>query len=232
MDLPDFESQPLTRSEYLQTVIHLYRGEMQRASTWRSRLDTTTNWAILAVISAISFTFSDMRHPNVILIVSNFIVFMLLWVEARRYRFYDVYRTRLRKIEENFFAPILRRDLQSPEAKWGGIVAEDFLHPRFKIRFVHALKARLIRNYLALFLILFCSWLIKLLAVASAGKTSWDWSDVYAAMGFHVLPPVLILVIQTLFLGSLGAIILCVRIPHAYSGEIHEITADKSFWDR
>ena len=231
MELPDFESQPLTRAEYLQSVIHLYRGEMQRATAWRSRLDTTTNWAILASISAISFTFSDVRHPHIILIVSNFIVFMLLWVEARRYRFYDVYRTRLRKIEENFFAPILRRDLQSPEERWGGIVAEDFLHPRFKIRFVHALKARLIRNYLALFLILFSSWLVKVIAVASA-NSAWRWSDVNSAMGFHVLPPILILGIQLFFLGGLAGIILFVRVPHAYSGEIHEVTADSKFWDR
>ena len=43
----DYESTPLTRSEYIAAIVHLYRGELYRANSWRIRLDNTTNWAIL-----------------------------------------------------------------------------------------------------------------------------------------------------------------------------------------
>ncbi len=95
-NFPDFESQPLTRGEYIQSVIHLYRGEMQRAVTWRSRLDATTNWAIVVTITALSYAFGAVEHPHVIIILANVVILTLLWVEARRYRYYDVWRTRLR----------------------------------------------------------------------------------------------------------------------------------------
>ena len=38
-----FESYPLTRTEYINAMVHFYRGEMHRSQVWRTRLDTTTN---------------------------------------------------------------------------------------------------------------------------------------------------------------------------------------------
>jgi uncharacterized membrane protein len=232
-EMPDFESTPLTRAEYIQTVIHLYRAEMQRASVWRQRLDATTNWAIVVTVTAVSYTFSSLEHPHVILLVGNLIIFTLLWVEARRYRYYDVWRTRLRKIEENFFAPILRRDLASPQERWGVQVAEDFVHPTFKIPFLHALSMRLRRNYLMLFLITLAAWGIKVLTVAdslSAGTPT--GVHLYRAVGYHLIPPAAMLIIQSLF--YLALLVLAIGAPRAYpySGEIHEITPEKVFWDR
>ncbi|MDQ3753521.1 MAG: DUF2270 domain-containing protein, partial [Acidobacteriota bacterium] len=37
----------LSPSEFNAAMIHFYRGEVQRSNTWRNRLDTTTNWAVL-----------------------------------------------------------------------------------------------------------------------------------------------------------------------------------------
>ncbi len=235
-NFPDFESQPLTRGEYIQSVIHLYRGEMQRAVTWRSRLYATTNWAIVVTITALSYAFGAVEHPHVIIILANVVILTLLWVEARRYRYYDVWRTRLRKIEENFFAPLLRRDLQSPDARWGSIVAEDFLHPRFKIAFIHALKARLMRNYATLFLITLAAWLVKISVWSPRGHLeeglAFSWARFYGAMGFSTLSPAVVLAVQAAFYGFLAVVMLCVRVPYGYSGEIHEITPDREFWDR
>jgi uncharacterized membrane protein len=33
----DYESTPLTRQEYISAIVHLYRGELDRATTWRLR---------------------------------------------------------------------------------------------------------------------------------------------------------------------------------------------------
>ena len=40
-------------------LAHLYRGEMYRRTVWRSRLDTTTNWAVVTTGIALSVTFSS-----------------------------------------------------------------------------------------------------------------------------------------------------------------------------
>lgn len=34
-------------SAFNTAMVHFYRGEVQRSNTWRNRLDTTTNWAVL-----------------------------------------------------------------------------------------------------------------------------------------------------------------------------------------
>src|SRR5437588_10372767 len=36
-----------TPQEFNTAMAHFYRGEITRANTWRNRLDTTTNWAVL-----------------------------------------------------------------------------------------------------------------------------------------------------------------------------------------
>ena len=38
---------------------HLYRGEVYRSTVWRTRLDTTTNWAVVTTGLALSMTFSS-----------------------------------------------------------------------------------------------------------------------------------------------------------------------------
>jgi uncharacterized membrane protein len=52
-----FESFPLTRPEYISAMVHFYRGEMHRSQVWRTRLDTTTNWAVVTTAGLISFAF-------------------------------------------------------------------------------------------------------------------------------------------------------------------------------
>ena len=40
------------------TLAHLYRGEMYRSKIWRTRLDATTNWAVVTTGIALSVAFS------------------------------------------------------------------------------------------------------------------------------------------------------------------------------
>ncbi len=159
----DYESQPLTRAEYVSAIVHLYRGELYRANTWRIRLDTTTNWAILTTAGLLSYSFGSTNHSHWILLVGVLLVSALLGYEARRFRFFDVWRARVRKIEENFYGPILRRDPVSPDREWGRRVAEDLLNPQFKITFLAALRARFLRNYWVMYMVLLMAWLLKVL---------------------------------------------------------------------
>ena len=177
-----FEDYPLSRAEYISAMVHLYRGEQHRAQVWRSRLDTTTNWAVLSCGAFLSFAFGKDEF-HIILILGMYIVFGMLVLESRRFRFYDVWRNRVRKFEENFYVPILRRDLSSPMENWGFYVASDLLATRYKITFLMALKTRLLANYLPLFLVLLGGWIVKLTATTRDALEA-DVDRVGSAMSF------------------------------------------------
>ncbi|MFH1279816.1 MAG: DUF2270 domain-containing protein [Candidatus Eisenbacteria bacterium] len=157
----NFEDYPLTRAEYISALVHLYRAELQRSTDWRLRLDHTTNWAIIATMGLLSFTFGTPDHPHLVLVLGMYMVLTFLGLEARRFRFFDVWRMRVRMIEENFYGPILRRDLESRHGGWGRLVASDLLEPKFKMTYAQAFRARLVRNYIPLFAVLLLSWLLK-----------------------------------------------------------------------
>ena len=166
---PRFESTELTRAEYVSTMVHFYRGELHRSTEWRLRLDNTTNWAILSVMGLVTFSLGDASHSHVGLLAGMALVFTFLTIEARRFRLFDVWRNRTRMLEENFIGPIVRRDLQSPIEDWGRVIAQDLIWPKFRITWNQALKARLVRNYLSLFVLLLVCWLLKVgLAVDNA----------------------------------------------------------------
>lgn len=162
MERADLEHLVLTRSEYISAMVHLYRGEMHRATAWRLRLDTTTNWAIISTGGLLTFSFGHPESNHQVLLLGHVLLFALLWIESRRYRFFDVWRRRVRKIEENFFNPLLTRRLVSPDPQWGDVVAQDLAHPRFKMSRWHALHRRLHANYFILFLTLFAAWISKI----------------------------------------------------------------------
>lgn len=178
-----FEDHPLTRPEYISAMVHLYRGELYRAQVWRLRLDATTNWAVLSVGAIMSFAFGSTAAENahMVIILGMYMVMTMLVFEARRYRFYDVWRNRVRRIEENFYVPILRRDLTSPMENWGYYVAEDMLNPSYKITFLMAMKARLMNNYLPFFMVLLAAWIIKVEGhqLIAGGKGHMSIGEVY-----------------------------------------------------
>jgi uncharacterized membrane protein len=184
----DYEATPLTRAEYLQAVIHFYRGEIQRVTTWRTRLDQTTNWAVLTTAAVLSFTFNSPERSQHMVLLGSLLVLVLLGIEARRFRFYDVWRARLRKLEENFYAPILRRAPQSPEPDWGSLVAADLVHPHYKITYFQAFRQRLLRNYVYIFLILLLAWFIKLWDPLHPESPSIRWQDLPDRMRTGPIP--------------------------------------------
>ena len=40
-------------------IAHLYRGEVYRSTVWRTRLDSSTNWAVVTTGIALSATYSN-----------------------------------------------------------------------------------------------------------------------------------------------------------------------------
>jgi uncharacterized membrane protein len=87
-------------------LAHLYRGELYRSTIWRTRLDATTNWAVATTGIALSLTFSSASASPLVLV--GLLVAVFLYIEARRYRFFDFWRVRAHILEVYFFGPILR----------------------------------------------------------------------------------------------------------------------------
>ena len=73
---------------------------------WRDRLDLTSNWAITVVAAMLSVSLSTATAHHGVLLFAMLLVLLLLTIEARRYRFFDVYRSRVRQMERNYFGQI------------------------------------------------------------------------------------------------------------------------------
>ncbi len=157
--VPQFEDTPLSRSEYIAALAHFYRAEMHRALVWRTRLDTTTNWAIVATLAILTASLNNPGYATESIILGMFANVVFLAIEARRFRFFDVWRARVRMMEENFYGGILRRDQASPQDGWGPRVADDLLRPRFHMTLLQAFRARLVRNFRFIFLFLLIAYI-------------------------------------------------------------------------
>jgi uncharacterized membrane protein len=68
----------------LTALAHLYRGEMYRSKIWRTRLDTTTNWAVATTGIALSVAFSHAENSPLPLVLIGLLVMVFLGIEARR----------------------------------------------------------------------------------------------------------------------------------------------------
>jgi uncharacterized membrane protein len=202
----DYESTPLTRQEYIAAIVHLYRGELDRATTWRLRLDATTNWAIITTAGVLSYSFGDRQHTHLGPLLGVALVSVFWMIEARRYRYADIWYSRVRKIEENFYGPILRRDPVSPRREWGQLVAEDLFRPRFKVTRAFALRKSLLRNYWAIFAVLLGSWVVKLIAHPEPAHT---WDVVRARLAVGLLPWWMAPLALACFLGGLLWLLAC-----------------------
>jgi len=159
---PD-SSQPDFNAAELGALAHMYRAEMYRSKIWRQRLDATTNWAVALTGIALSITFSDANNTPMPLILAGLIVFMFLGIEARRYRYFDIWRTRTRLMEVYFYGPMLIRQPVLGRTNWNSVLAQDLAYVHFHISMWEAMGRRLRRNYIWIFGVLGASYVGKLL---------------------------------------------------------------------
>ena len=147
---------------------HFYRGELGRIMVWRQRLDMTTNWAITSSTAIITIAFSTRAVPHIIFFFNLAIVAVLLWIEARRYRFYDAFRARVRMLEAHFLVPMVMENRELLQGEWKKLVCEDLILPCFKITKLEAIGRRMKRNYMFIFILILIAWLTKIFLHASA----------------------------------------------------------------
>jgi uncharacterized membrane protein len=150
-------------------MAQLYRGELGRSDKWRTRLDTTTNWALTTTAAVISFGFANASSPHVTFLVGIWMVITFLLTEARRYRYYDLWNRRVRLLEDGYWAPMLRHEPVDPDALRE--LAVELSRPQIHLSLFSAISTRLNRTYGPILIVLLLSWFVKVYSHPQAPVT-------------------------------------------------------------
>ncbi len=211
---------------YVNALSHFYRGELGRIMVWRQRLDITTNWAITSSTAIITIAFSNREVPHIIFFFNLAIVWGMLWIEARRYRFYDAFRARVRMLEAHFLVPMVMENREMLHGEWKKLVCEDLILPRFKISKLEAVGRRLKRNYVFIFILIIVAWITKIFLHASQPMTGVP--GFYHALRVGHIPSWLVAFI---FVATLLSVIgISFYVSKKTTGEISEFGTHRSLW--
>jgi uncharacterized membrane protein len=161
---------PGTTTEAITALAHFYRAEITRMISWRDRLDRTTNWAIGALAAMLSISLASEQAHHSVLLFAMLLIHALLVIEARRYRFFHVYRARVRLLESEYFAPMFSISNTSVRVNLDSL-ASDLRLPKFKVSMAQAMSRRLRRNYGWIFLVVLLAWLVKTTSMVAEGHT-------------------------------------------------------------
>jgi uncharacterized membrane protein len=184
-------------------LAHLYRGEMYRSKVWRTRLDATTNWAVATTGIALSVAFSSPSNSPLPLVLVALMALVFLAIEARRYRYFDIWRTRVRLMEVSMYVPLLRLQGVCVDNGWNETLARDYEQLHFHISFGEAVGRRLRRNYSFLFAVQAISYAAKICIHPTPIRSLHElWQ--HASIG--PLPGEIVLAIGLLFHGGLATL--------------------------
>ena len=211
---------------YVNAMSHFYRGELGRIMVWRQRLDITTNWAITSSTAIITISFANRDMPHIIFFFNLAIVWGMLWIEARRYRFYDAFRARVRMLEAHFLVPMVMENRQMLQGEWKKLVCEDLILPRFKISKLEAVGRRLKRNYVFIFVLIMVAWITKIFLHAAVPIE--DFWSFYWSLRVGQIPSWLVaFIFAATFVVVVG---LTIWIGKKTTGEISEFGTHRSLW--
>ena len=206
MTIPDADEPTLPtarKSEFniaeIGALAHLYRGEVYRSTVWRTRLDSSTNWAVVTTGIALSATYSSAQASPLPMVLVGLLVSVFLLFEARRYRYFNVWRARAGLLETDFYAPMIRGEGVRRDPRWTELLAKDYVDPRYHISFARAVGRRLRRTYAWIFVIQAISYYGKL-AIHPAPLTS--FTDVLGRAAIGPIPGSLVIAAGVLFHGG------------------------------
>lgn len=154
------ERRPLNAAE-IGAIAHLYRAEIYRSTSWRTRLDTTTNWAVVTLGIALSIAFASPGASALPLVLVGILIVFFLMLEARRYRYFNVWRARTRWMETRFYVPLLNDGHVERDGDWHDVMANDYVAPSYHVSLFIAIGRRIRANYL---------WILLIQSLAYAGK--------------------------------------------------------------
>ena len=186
-------------------MVHLYRGEMQRLTVWRQRLDVTSNWAILLVVALTTFTLGAVEVPHFTLLLGLAILGISVLIEGRRYRHLHHSGWRLYLIEQGYFAEMLGPS-RALAANWRQRLADDLRRPRLLIGWFKGMRVRLRRNYLVVLYFVTAAWITKLFIHPTRPTTFQEFLDRFGVG--ELIPPWIVVLTASVFV--FGATLLAV----------------------
>lgn len=216
--IDDMRSRPVaplltvTSAEKANMLIHYYRGELGRMTSWRDRIDRTTNWSITVVAGLLSVSLSATESHHGVLLFGMLLVSLFLLIEARRYRFFDVYRDRVRKLERHYFAQALLPEVEL-RPDWADGIARSLKAPGFLMSRWTAVARRLRRNYVWMYLILALAWGLKistpkLLPVDNDREMVWTFGEMVNNATLGPVPGWLVMAVMACFIATVVAVAL------------------------
>ena len=132
-------------TENKQVIAHLYRGEMNRLTVYRQRLDITTNWSIMVIVGILVIYLDKNIHLYFIFFPLLIILFFS-FLEARRYRYFYTSCKRTQYLEQGFFGKqILLNDQYTNELI---ALTNNLIEPYYLISLQDAWIIRFYRNYI------------------------------------------------------------------------------------
>ncbi len=207
MDLEPTRIPEFSSPDFYTTTSHLYRGEMNRLTVWRQRLDITSNWAIILATGLTTFTLGSADVPHYTLLLGLGLIGISILIEGRRYRHLHHCKWRLYLLESGFFAEILRpRPTAVIQADWRRLLASDLRQTHFGISWMTAIRVRLRRNYLLLFYFITAVWVVKLFIHPERVLTVTDfWNHLHVG---NFIPPWFVAVSAAAFFVTATALAL------------------------
>lgn len=201
-----------TPSEYHTAMAHLYRGEMNRMTVWRQRLDITSNWAIILTTGLTTFTLGSRDVPHYTLLLGLALIGISILIEGRRYRHLHHAKWRIYLLEFGYFAELLDPDgTCDPLPDWRWLLAADLRHAHFAIDWLTAIRVRLRRNYLLLVYFVTAIWITKLYIHPGRPHHLMDFYDRLAVGDF--IEPWFVALSAVVFIAS--ATLLAITCPPA-----------------
>ena len=126
-------------------------------------------------------------------------------MEARRYRYYEVWANRVRVLETGYLAPMLSHRIIPPAKEWAEHISMDLLSPHFTISEWEAVGKRLRANYLWIFILLTLSWGLKLyihpdpIPVTTEAERKLFWDVVFQRATVGLAPGWLVVLVGVIF---------------------------------
>lgn len=119
--------------------------------------------------ASLTWVFSSSGNPHCLLLIGMGAILIFHLVETQRHRALDVWRSRVRLLEEDVFATALDPIASPKHTTWREELSQDRREPALKTPFFEAYVRRLRRVYSALLLILLAAWVARI-TVFTPGK--------------------------------------------------------------
>ena len=201
-------------SDMLGLLGHFYRGQMDRVTTWRGRLDQTSYWAVTIIAALLTWVFSSPGNPHYLLLVAMGAMVVFLVIETRRYRAYDVWRERVRLLEQDMFAEMFDPDERLEHREWRQRLGADLRNPAVKTPLVTALARRLRRIYYPLLLVLLVAWIARI----TVFEPKQTWRQTARILGISGVA--VVAVVAAFYLVATGFVVY--GLVRQGGGEFHE----------